>query len=163
VFQTGTPVSPEVTPVATVDDGAPIPSSVRLLALRVADPDGGPPWGLRTIKTTRGLMCVQLGRIVDGRIGVLGEAGAFHDDGRFHPLSIDYLDAGSSNCGTEDAHGNAFLNEEAFGVPTDGLISGEGEVSGGCYAPHPTSRACPPQDRRNIYYGLLGPDAASVT
>jgi hypothetical protein len=163
VFQTGTPVSPEVTPVATVDDGAPIPGSVRLLALRVADPDGGPQWGLRTIKTTRGLMCVQLGRIVDGRIGVLGEAGAFHDDGRFHPLSIDYLDAGSSNCGTEDAHGNAFLNEEAFGVPTDGLISGEGEVSGGCYAPHPTSRACPPQDRRNIYYGLLGPDATSIT
>ncbi|HEX3518725.1 MAG TPA: hypothetical protein VHT29_06800 [Solirubrobacteraceae bacterium] len=163
VFQAGTPVSPEVTPLATVDDGAPIPSSGRLLALRVADPDGGPPWGLRTIKTTRGLMCVQLGRIVDGRIGVLGEAGAFRDDGRFHPLSIDYLDAGSSNCATEDAHGNAFLNEEAFGVPTDGLINGEGEVSGGCYGPHPTARSCPPQDLRNIYYGLLGPQASSIT
>ncbi|MGH2865873.1 MAG: hypothetical protein ACRDJX_11585 [Solirubrobacteraceae bacterium] len=163
VFQTGTPVAPEVAPIATVDAGAPIPRSVRLLSLRVADPDGGPPWGLRTIKTTRGLMCVQLGRIVDGRIGVLGKDGAFHDDGRFHPLSIDYFDAGSSNCATQDAHGNAFLNEEAFGVPTDGLISGEGQVSVGCYAPHPTSRACPPQDRRNIYYGLLGPDATSIT
>jgi hypothetical protein len=163
VFQTGAPVSPEVTPIATVNDGAPIPSSVRLLPLRVADPYGGPPWGLRTIKTTRGLMCGQLGRIVDGRIGVLGEAGAFHDDGRFHPLSIDYLDAGSSNCGTEDAHGNAFLNEEAFGVPADGLISGEGEVSGGCYRPRPSSQTCPAQDRRNVYYGLLGPDATSIT
>jgi hypothetical protein len=163
VFKTGTPVSPEVTPLATVNDGAPIPSSVRLLSLRIADPDGGPPWGLRTIKTTRGLMCVQLGRVVDGRIGVLGEDGAFHDDGRLHPLSIDYLDAGSSNCATEDAHGDAFLNEEAFGVPTDGLINGEGEVSGGCYAPHPALRACPTQDRRNIYYGLLGPDATSIT
>jgi hypothetical protein len=163
VFQTGTPVSPEVAPLATVDDGTPIPSSVRLLPLRVADPDGGPPWGLRTIKTTRGLMCVQLGRILDGRIGVLGKDGAFHDDGRFHPLSIDYLDGGSSNCGTEDANGKAFLNEEAFGVPTDGLISGEGGVSGGCYRPHPSSQECPPSDRRNVYYGLLGPDAISVS
>jgi hypothetical protein len=163
VLQTGTPVSPEVAPLATVDDGAPIPSSVRLLALRVSDPDGGPPWGLRTIKTTRGLECVQVGRIVDGRIGVLGSDGAFHDDGRFHPLSIDYLDAGSSNCATEDANGNAFLNEEAFGVPVDGLISGEREVSGGCYQPRPSTRQCPPGDRRNIYYGLLGPDATSIT
>jgi hypothetical protein len=106
---------------------------------------------------------VQVGRIVDGRIGVLGSDGAFHDDGRFHPLSIDYLDAGSSNCGTEDANGNAFLNEEAFGVPVDGLISGEGEVSGGCYQPRPATRQCPPGDRRNLYYGLLGPDATSIT
>jgi hypothetical protein len=163
VFQTGAPVAPEVTPVATVNDGAPIPSSAQLLPLRVADPDGGPPWGLRTIKTTRGLVCVQVGRIVDGRIGALGEDGAFHDDGRFHPLSIDYLSGGSSNCGTEDARGNAFLNEEALGIPFDGLISGEGEVSGGCYVSHPTPQACPPRDRRNIYYGLLGPDATSIT
>jgi hypothetical protein len=131
VFQTGAPVAPEVVPLASTDVGAPIRSSVRLLTLRVADPDGGPPWGLRTLKTTRGLMCVQVGRIVDGRIGVLGRDGAFHDDGRFHPLSVNYLEDGSSNCGTEDAHGNAFLNEEAFGVPVDGLKSGEGEVSGG--------------------------------
>jgi hypothetical protein len=164
VFQTGAPVGPEVPPSPTTNVGVAIPSSVRLLALRIADPVGGPPWGLRTIKTTRGLVCVQLGRIVGGRIGVLGQDGAFHDDGRFHPLSIDYLDGGSSNCATEDAKGNAFLNEEAFGVPTDGLISGERElVSGGCYAPHPTSRACSPRDRRNVYYGLLGPDATSIS
>ncbi|MGH2833720.1 MAG: hypothetical protein ACRDK2_13180, partial [Solirubrobacteraceae bacterium] len=96
VFRTGAPVVPEVTPIATVNDGAPIASSVRLLSLRVSDPNGGPPWGLRTIKTTRGLMCVQVGHVVGGRIGILGNDGAFHDDGRFHPLSIDYLDAGSS-------------------------------------------------------------------
>jgi hypothetical protein len=162
VFQTGAAVAPEVAPLASTDVGAPIPSSVRLLALRVADPDGGPPWGLRTIKTTRGLICVQVGRIVDGRIGVLGRDGAFHDDGRFHPLSVDYLEDGSSNCGTEDAHGNTFLNEEAFGVPVDGLKSGEGEVSGGCYRPRASKRQCPPEDLRNISYGLLGPDATSI-
>jgi hypothetical protein len=57
------PVTPEVTSLATTYVDAPIPSSVRLLALCVADPDGSPPWGLRMIKTTRGLMCVQVGRI----------------------------------------------------------------------------------------------------
>lgn len=162
VFRTGAPVAPEVAPLAGTNVGAPIPSSALLLALRVADPGGGPPWGLRTIKTTRGLMCVQVGRIVDGRIGVLGRDGAFHDDGRFHPLSIDYLENGSFNCGTEDGHGNAFLNEEAFGVPVGGLRNREGGGSGGCYRPRPSARQCPPSDLRNIYYGLLGPDATSI-
>ncbi len=163
VFRTGAPVAPEVAPLAGTNVGAPIPSSARLLAMRVADPGGGPPWGLRTIRTTRGLMCVQVGRIVDGRIGVLGKDGAFHDDGRFHPLSVDYLEDGGFNCGTEDANGNAFLNEEAFGVPADGLKNGEGEVSGGCYGPRPSTQQCPPSERRNISYGLLGPDATSIT
>lgn len=163
VFQTGAPVAPEVAPVPTTDVGVAIPRTVRLLGLRVPDPDGGPPWGLRMMKTTRGLVCVQLGRIVGGRIGALGEDGAFHDDGRFHPLSIDYLSAGSFNCATEDANGHAFLNEEAFGVPAAGLIGGEGVASGGCYAPRATAPACLTRDRRNVYYGLLGPDATDVT
>lgn len=161
VFQTGAPVAPEVAPVASTNVGTPIASSVRLLSLRVADPDGGPPWGLRTIRTTRGLTCVQVGRIVDGRIGVLGRDGAFYDDGRFHPLAANYLEDGAFNCATEDANGNAFLNEEAFGVPVAGLKGGGGAGSGGCYLPRP-SKSCPPADLRNISYGLLGPDATSI-
>lgn len=160
-FQTGAPVAPEVAPLASTDVGTPIAGSVRTLALRVADPGGGPPWGLRTINTSRGLMCVQVGRIVDGRIGVLGQDGAFHDDGRFHPLSVNYLEDGSSNCGTQDANGNAFLNEEAFGVPAGGLKGDGGGASGGCYRPRP-SVSCPAADLRNISYGLLGPDARSI-
>jgi len=163
VFRTGMPVAPEVAPVATTDVGVAIPRTVQLLGLRVPDPDGGPPWGLRMMKTTRGLVCVQLGRIVGGRIGALGEDGAFHDDGRFHPLSINYLDAGSSNCATEDADGHAFLNEEAFGVPAAGLIGGGRVASGGCYGPRATAPTCPTRDRRNVYYGLLGPDATGIT
>lgn len=163
VLQTGAPVAPEVAPVATTDVGVAIPTTVRLLGLRIPDPDGGPPWGLRMMRTTRGLICVQLGRIVGGRIGALGEYGAFHDDGRFHQLSINYLNAGSSNCATEDADGHAFLNEEAFGVPAAGLIDGAGVASGGCYRPRSTAPVCPTQDRRNVYYGLLGPDATDIT
>jgi len=52
-------------------------------------------------------------RVVDGRIGVLGEDGAFDDDGAFHPLSVDFLDGDA--CGTEDAHGDAFVNEQLHG------------------------------------------------
>jgi hypothetical protein len=84
-----------------------LPTGTRLLSLRVADPAGGPPWGMRLIVTTadraagggggsssgarRGTAhwgCVQIGRIVDGQLGVLGEDGAFHDDGLFHALPI---------------------------------------------------------------------------
>jgi hypothetical protein len=84
-----------------------LPTGTRLLSLRVADPAGGPPWGMRLIFTTadraadaahRGAAhwgCVQIGRIVDGQLGVLGEDGAFHDDGLFHALPIQPESCGS--------------------------------------------------------------------
>jgi hypothetical protein len=163
VFQTGAPVGPEVPPSPTTNVGVAIPSSVHLLALRTADPVGGPPWGLRTIKTTRGLVCVQLGRIVGGHIGVLGQDGAFKDDGRFHPLSINHLEAGAFNCATEDAQGHAFLNEEDFSIPAAGLIAGGTDVSGGCYTRRSAHDGCPHRDLRDISYGLLGPEATGIT
>jgi hypothetical protein len=163
VLQTGAPVGPEVPPSPTTDVGVAIPSSVHLLALRIADPVGGPPWGLRTMKTTRGLLCVQLGRIVNGRIGVLGQDGAFADDGRFHPLSIDYLNGGGFDCGSEDAHGHAFLNEEDFSLAAAGLIEGGRGVPGGCYTSRKTPAGCPPRNLREVSYGLLGPNATAIT
>jgi hypothetical protein len=80
-----------------------LPQGTRLLSLRVPDPAGGPPWGMRLILTAQAKRarhaegrsrsvdvahwgCVQIGRIVDGKLGVLGEDGAFHDDGLFHEL-----------------------------------------------------------------------------
>jgi hypothetical protein len=53
VFQTGSPVEPVSPFVPDAGRGVAIAGSVRLLALRVSDPDGGPPWGLRVLKTTR--------------------------------------------------------------------------------------------------------------
>jgi hypothetical protein len=82
-------------------------TGTRLLSLRVPDPAGGPPWGMRLIFTTadrrangarRGAAhwgCVQIGRIVDGQLGVLGQDGAFHDDGLFHALPIQPESCGS--------------------------------------------------------------------
>ncbi len=85
VFQTGTPVGPYVLAQANAFEGVAVPGSLRLLALRVADPDGGPSWVLRALRTTRGLECVELARLVGGKIGVIGEDGAFADDETLPP------------------------------------------------------------------------------
>ncbi len=160
LLRTGEPVGASVPPIPNADEGATIRGSAHLLALRVADPDGGPTWGLRVLRTTRGLMCLQLGRVVDGRIGVLGQDGAFHNDGAFHPLSTDFLDG--IGCGTEDARGNAFVNEQISALPASALTGDEEHISGDCYKASPEPSACPPIDLRDVYFGLLGPDAVSI-
>ena len=87
----------------------------------------------------------------------------FGDDGRFHPLSANFLGGGAFNCGTQDARGDAFLNERDIALPASGLTGAEADVSGGCYGGRRRPSACPRRDLRDVYYGLLGPDAVSVT
>jgi hypothetical protein len=165
VFRAGSPVGPEVRPSPNAGEGVAIPSSVKLLPLRVADPGGGPPWGLRILRTTRGLTCLQIGRVEFGSVGVLGEDGAFGNDRRFHPLSENRHVP--FECAVTDARGNGFLNVLAHGFPASGLI-GETAATGGCLIPHETNTSlhlprCPAADTRDFYYGLLGPDAVSIT
>jgi hypothetical protein len=165
-FQNGTPVGPYVPPLPGAFEGKAVPSSVHLSSLRVPDPAGGPPWVLRAVKTTRGLECLQLGRYANGGIGVLGEDGAFDNDGRFHPLSPNLFEFIFS-CGALDGAGHAFINEVDYGLPASALATGN-TSSGGCYAIPVTLRGraqpvCPAADERDVYFGLLGPDAVSVT
>jgi hypothetical protein len=132
----------------------------RLLDVRTDDPDGGPPWGLRELRTTRGLGCLQIGRVVDGRLGVLGRDGLFHDDGRFHPLPADLI--GPSACSPLDRHGRLFTHAVAGMVPTAGT------ADGACFAPHftrgvPATRLCPEADERMLYLGTFGPRAVGLT
>jgi hypothetical protein len=91
VILTGSPVGTAHAPIATAGEGIPVAGGARLLPMRAADPAGGLPWGMRIVHTTRGLICVQIGRVYDGQLGQLGVDGAFHDDGRFHPLPTDAL------------------------------------------------------------------------
>lgn len=153
VILSGSPVKPAGPLNPSVGEGIPKPGSTRLLRLRVPDPDGGPPWGMRIVTTTRGLTCLQVGRVENNQLGELGIDGAFHDDGRFHPLPADVLplDAGSGISANESCHlaGQAFAGElggidrSAFGsenVPTQ-----------------------PRRDLREISYGQLGRQAVSVT
>ena len=146
LLRSGSALGPAVPPSPTKFEGAAISSSVRLLGIRAADPHGGPPWGMRTIRTTRGLLCVQVGRVAFGTIGALGRDNAFGDDGRFHAFSVNYEQG--PPCMTPDAHGNGFQNVTEPGTPASALDTGQ---------------QGPAADLRQIDYGLLGPDAVSIT
>ncbi len=165
VFERGTPVGPEVPPSPVANEGVAIPGTVKLLGLRVADPAGGLPWGLRVMRTTRGLTCVQLGRVDFATVGFLGRDGGFANDGRFHPLSRDYFDT-PFGCAPADAHGHGFLNAFLQDLPASGGKTGPGcgAEADRTYGQHTgKSAACPLSDLREISFGLLGPDAVSVT
>jgi hypothetical protein len=157
ILLTGTPAGPKVPPLPTAGYGAAIPGTAKLLPLRVADPAGGLPWGLRTVRTTRDDVCLQVGRLAEGTIGALGEDGSFGNDHRFHPFSDDYQD--QLGCVTLDAHGHGFTNASISGLPTSAM------AGGGCLAEFSRRRLvpCPTRDTRDVYFGLLGPDAASIS
>jgi hypothetical protein len=114
---------------------------------------------MRIVQTTRQELCVQVGRVQDGQLGELGIDGAFHDDGRFHPLPADALPADVFHGRAFDSMANANtgcqLTGEVFASEHTGLDRS------GAANPHASPR--PPGELRNIAYGLLGPDAVSVS
>ncbi len=160
VILSGAPVRPEEVLNPSVGVGVPAPGASQLLPLRVADPVGGPPWGMRIVSTTRGEECVQIGRVQHGQLGELGIDGAFHDDGRFHPIPADALPR-------DEFHHQIF--DSMLGTATTSChLAGEavmGEhlgVSPSAAAESPRSPG-PAVGLRDLSYGLLGPQAVSVT
>lgn len=150
----GSPVSePQGTPTANAGTGVPAGGGSQLLALRAADPEGGLPWGMRLVRTTRGETCVQIGRVQDGQLGQLGIDGAFNNDSRFHPMAADILP------NFTDGYANMTC-----------LLPGEIMIG---YAPTQDRNAewgvgrehakVPAQQLRSISWGLLGAHAVSVT
>jgi hypothetical protein len=133
--------------------GVPAPGGSRLLALRAADPQGGLPWGMRLVHTTRGEICVQIARVDGHQLGQLGIDGAFHDDGRFHPLAPDvlpeYSDSGDVGC-------NAAAPIVIGSWPS-------GDRNAAPNGPELTSFKPTAKDLRLISWGLLGPHAVSIT
>jgi hypothetical protein len=138
-------------PRSDVGTGTVVPGSVKLLPLRVEDPQGGPPWGLRLTGTTRGLGCLTVGRVVEGRIGALGRDGVFGDDGRFHPFP-DGIQA-YGGCRTLDDVHHLFVTGQFGAMPAAGIAEGS------CLR----DQSCPAGVLRAISFGALGPDARSVT
>jgi hypothetical protein len=149
---TGSPVQPARPLNPAAGEGIPLPGESRLLSLRVADPDGGLPWGMRIVHTTRGLVCLQIGRVDDGQLGELGIDGAFHDDGRFHPLSANVLppDAVSGS----GPNSSCELAGQSFTRSLDGLDRNAAPTSGETTAGG--------RDQRAISYGLLGAHALRI-
>jgi hypothetical protein len=166
LIKTGAPVSPSmgqpVFPAATAStgEGLAIPASVKIVGLATSDPGGGLPWGMTVFKTTQGMGCVQIGRLLDGRLGVLGQDGAFDDDARFHALPARPA-LGYGDCIPLDGNGQTFLAGRSERMPASGLqldCTPESSKPGDGAPPH-----CPGSDEREIDYGLLGPQALSVT
>jgi hypothetical protein len=152
-------------PSVTAGVGIPVlgangsPASVQPLAISVPDPGGGLPWGMRIVRTTRGLLCLQIGRLLDGRLGVMGQDGEFDDDGLFHELPASVVNPGT--CITPSVW--TMLSDA--GLPAAGALPG---LTTQCLAPwlHPrvsTPPACPASDERLIGFGVLGPHAVSVS
>jgi hypothetical protein len=154
VILTGSPVRTVGHPVATAGEGIPAKGGSRLLPLRAADPAGGLPWGMRIIHTTRGLVCVQLGRVYDGQLGELGVDGAFDNDGRFHALPPDAL--------PDLVRGHEAFSFENCAAPGDTYA---GDIVGlqASAATNPGTKAGVGADRREISFGLLGKHAVRIT
>jgi hypothetical protein len=162
----GAPVTPRYPARPNTMDGTPIPASAVLLPLTVADPRGGLPWGLRVLQTTRGLGCLQYGRLYGGQLGVLGQDGAFGDDHRFHALSL--LDAVSGNdaCVPLDERGNLFLAVQSQALPASAdpeACLPRVDYRRGARVPGGGVPLCPVGDERALFFGALGPDVKSIS
>jgi hypothetical protein len=149
-FSTGSAVRPPVRPVASAGAGV-AARGTRLLPMRVADPAGGLPWGMRLVHTTRDLVCVQVGRIDGSQLGVLGQDGAFDDDGRFHPVAPDVVEYHRSTTEVSSCLTPGQTTSLEADIPQNGVFGAR------------NSKAIPSSDRRWISYGLLGPRAISVS
>jgi hypothetical protein len=149
LLSTGAPVKPGHFS-RRVGVGVAIHRGVELTGIATPDPAGGPPWTMRIYRTSRGLGCVQVARWANGRIGVIGQGGAFGDDGAFHPLPAE-TGEGYGNCVLLDAAGRAFLAMNFDVVPANGEQT----------ACRPSS--CTSGNTRLVFYGLLGPKARSIT
>jgi hypothetical protein len=169
VIRIGAPAEPSGGSLPELHGGGLVKGTVRLLAVTTPDPAGGPPWGMRVLSTKAGEGCVQVGRLVDGKLGAIGEDDAFDDDGLFHAFALDSTFAKHA-CTLLDGNGRIFLNATVGDMPASAWVG----YGGGCvpstatHAERFTEKGkpralCPQADERNLYYGLLGPDAKSVT
>jgi hypothetical protein len=130
-----------------------VQGQVRLLPVRAADPNGGPPWALRVFRTSRGGSCVQLGRVYRGRFGL-----------------VKATSVGSTQVAFRELRAVPGVNSLCGGVERDGFPVLRGlrrvEIDGGISDPRrcgSASDACPITGVRIIRYGLLGPAANEAT
>jgi hypothetical protein len=161
VILTGAAVRPEGPLNPNAGEGIPATGASQLLALRVPDPEGGLPWGMRIVRTTRGEVCEQIGRVQDGQLGELGIDGVFHDDGRFHPIATDVLPE-TSRVGTRSHEDDATetVSCQLAGQVTVGEHVGVDRSAG---AANGHERAQRRDDLRDLSFGVLGADAVSVS
>ena len=150
VLRSGSPVpaTAHLTPNAQL--GVPLPRHTRLLAKSAPDPAGGPAWGMRIVRTTRDVVCMQIARLYGGQLGVIGEDGAFHDDGRFHALPASAISGIPRRFLSACYPAGEATTQELLGMPASGELTGGGSLQR-------------PAASRRLLFGMLGPTAVSVT
>jgi hypothetical protein len=179
------------TATGLLDDGARVPPTSRsplpapvddakgftLASVRAPDPDGGPEWGIGTYDATPGATtCVVIGRVQNGRLGVVGRDGVFGDDGRFHELSPAAQSSGT--CGGRAKDGTFTSFSLMPPIPASGYTGAPGTSIGGCRervdldgpTVSPQTRRklrgvpeCAVASLRRVVAGFAGPSAASAT
>jgi hypothetical protein len=159
----GSAVKPETHTSPVFANGLPVSPTAAHLVLSAADPAGGLDWGMRVFDTTRGQVCVQVGRVQNDQLGVLGLDSAFNSDGRFHALPTDVLPPGYE--GSTDnveciAAGQTLIFEDANADRSaERLLPEEFRQM-----PRGRSPELPPaRELRTLAYGILGRHAVSVT
>jgi hypothetical protein len=159
LLSSGSPVPFERgAPIAGRAQGAPIPGTVKLLADDVADPGGGPPWGLRYWETDRKYACVQVGRVYAGKLGQISGGKVFHE------LRLGVTRGALGGCFVLDGGGHAFT-----AIHTDAQRGAQPQpcptgfrVGIELRGPHGRVTRCTAPDR-TVDFGLLGPDAKRFT
>lgn len=189
---------------ALLDTGEPVPRAASssppapangtrgftLASVRAADLDGGPQWGIGTYESaptprTPGdaaakphttMTCVVVGRIQNGRLGVIGRDGVFRNDGRFHELAP--TAQSSSVCGGRSNDGTFISHSSMPPIPASGYTGPLGTVIGGCRervnlegpTVSPQTRRklrgvpeCSAASLRRVIAGFAGPGGASAT
>lgn len=134
-----------------------VPASITLASVRVPDPASGPPWGVRVIVLRQSslLRCVQIGRVRNGKLGVVGDDGAFGNDWRFHALP---------------ARSSVFCSHAAIFVARPRLIAASAfDGAGSCLLPHATANdrshhatVCPATALRLTVFGIASARATAV-
>jgi hypothetical protein len=136
-----------------------LPGQSTRIAVTTPDPDGGPSWGVRSYETSRKAACWQVGRVLDGRLGVLGRDGLLGDDGLFHALTPTV-----DRCTPLDGAGHLYVAQLALALDNGVQDRLTCRPAGFAVDPgRPALPDCPDGSAREVFYGFLGPAARAVT
>jgi hypothetical protein len=142
--------------------GLPSRGQSRLSRLTVADPGGGPAWGMRIVHTATNLVCLQIGRLEHGRLRALG--GGVIGDGVVHLLPPPAPPPGVIGSGVVETRTPSVKPHGTMPLP-DGHCHPSGTVFGypvGAAQAAITSLRVADSRVRSVAFGLLGPDALSI-
>lgn len=157
LLSSGTPIAfQRGAPIAGRADGAPIPATVKLLVDDVADPGGGPPWGLRSWETDRGFACVQVGRVYEGKLGQITDGKVFHE------LRLGVTRDALGGCYGLDGSGHGFVAlHTAARTGAQAALCPTGFAAGAFLRGAGGRRIKCVAGERTVDFGLLGPNARS--